>query len=80
MTRDEVYKELMDKAIENKVELTDKAYMIADFRAKGNIPLSKCPCAIMDSERYCISPKCMEAIKDNGVCGCNCFRLLTSLK
>lgn len=74
MTRDEVYKELMDKAIENKVELTDKAYMIADFRAKGNIPLSKCPCCLHDPERFCISEKCMKAIQEKGVCGCKCFK------
>ena len=74
MTRDEVYKQLMDKAIENKVELTDKAYMLADFRAKGNIPLTSCPCCLHDTERYCISQKCMDAIQKEGKCRCNCFR------
>lgn len=74
MTRDDYYKQLMDKAIEYKVELTDKAYMIADFRAKANIPLNVCPCCIRDRERYCISEKCMKAIQENGKCGCNCFK------
>lgn len=74
MTRDEVYKQLMDKAIEYKVELTDKAYMIADFRVKANIPLTSCPCCIRDNERYCISKKCLETIQKNGICGCKCFK------
>lgn len=74
MTRDEVYKLLMDKAIENKVELTDKAYTIADFRAKANVGLDKCLCCLHDNDRYCISPKCMETIQKEGKCRCNCFR------
>ena len=74
MTRDEVYKELMDCAIKNKVELTDKAYNIAGFRAMANVGLDKCLCCLHDPERYCISEKCMKTIQEKGVCGCNCFR------
>lgn len=74
MTRDEVYKELMDCAIKNKVELTDKAYNIAGFRAMANVGLNKCLCCLHDPERFCISEKCMKTIQEKGVCGCNCFR------
>lgn len=74
MTRDEVYKELMDCAIKNKVELTDKAYNIAGFRAMANVGLNKCLCCLHDPERYCISEKCMKTIQEKGVCGCNCFK------
>lgn len=74
MTRDDIYKELKQKADEYGVELTDKAYLIAEFRAKANIPLTSCPCCIHDKERYCISEKCLKAIKEKGRCGCNCYR------
>lgn len=74
MTRDEVYKELMDCAIKNKVELTNKAYNIAGFRAMANVGLDKCLCCIKDKERFCISEKCMKTIQEKGVCGCNCFK------
>lgn len=74
MTRDEVYKQLMGKAIENKVELTDKAYTIADFRAKANVGLEHCLCCIHNPKRYCISEECMKDIQEKGVCRCNCYR------
>lgn len=74
MTRDEVYKQLMDKAIENKVELSDKAYNVAGFRAMANIGLDKCACCIHNQERYCISPKCLKDIQENGICSCRVFK------
>lgn len=74
MTRDEVYKQLMDKAIEYKVELTDKAYNVAGFRAMANIGLNKCACCVHNPERYCISKSCMEDIQKDGICRCKVFK------
>ena len=74
MTRDEIYKQMMDKAIENKVELSDSAYRVCNFRAMANIGLDKCACCLHDAERYCISPKCLKDIQENGICHCKVFK------
>lgn len=33
----------------------------------------RCPCDGNNSKRYCISEMCIEDIKRDGVCHCNCY-------
>lgn len=61
-------------AKENDLELTENAHNVCAFRARADIPLSVCPCARADKERFCISAKCMEDINAIGVCHCQVFR------
>lgn len=36
--------------------------------------MMRCPCAANDKDRYCGSPKCIQEIKENGVCHCGLYR------
>ena len=74
MNIDEIEVSVAKLAQENGLELTDNAHNICAFRARADIPLSVCPCSRGDSERFCISPKCMDDINKFGKCHCNCFR------
>ena len=49
------------------------AKKIAAMREKLNIPLSKCPCDPMNTDRGCIGKQCMKELIEQGVCHCNCF-------
>ena len=73
MTVEEIEQEVSKLAKENGLELTENAHKVCAFRARADIPLSVCPCARADKERYCISPKCMEDIKTVGECHCRVF-------
>ena len=74
MTVEEIELAVSKLAKENGLELTENAYKICSFRARADIPLSVCPCARADKERFCISKKCMDDINNLGVCHCNCFK------
>ena len=74
MTVEEIEQAVSKLAKENDLELTENAHKVCAFRARADIPLSVCPCARADKERYCISQKCMEDINTIGVCHCNCYR------
>lgn len=49
------------------------AKKIAAMREKLNIPLSKCPCDPMNTERGCIGKQCMKELIEKGDCHCHCF-------
>lgn len=46
---------------------------IAAMREKLDIPLNKCPCDPMNTDRGCIGKQCMKELIEQGVCHCNCF-------
>lgn len=69
-----IYEIMKTLAAQNNVVMTDNALKIAEFRAKRNIPIEKCPCDVKDSDRGCISRKCLSEINETGVCHCNCFK------
>lgn len=46
---------------------------IAAMREKLNIPLSKCPCDPMNTDRGCIGKQCMKELIEQGTCHCHCF-------
>jgi len=74
MTLDE-YEQLLRKiSKDNGLELTENAYRIARFRERTQLPMDKCPCSPNDSERFCISEKCMDDIIKLGKCHCQCFK------
>lgn len=74
MSLEEIELAVSKLAKENGLELTENAHNVCAFRARADIPLSVCPCARADKERYCISPKCMQDIIDHSTCHCNVFR------
>ena len=73
MSTDTVYAQLERIARDNGLKLTDNAYNIAKFRARIDLPMSQCPCAQGDKERFCISEQCMKDIEKYGICHCRCF-------
>ena len=52
----------------NKMKIIEAKLML--FRGKE---LIKCPCAAQDEERYCGSPKCIQEVKEKGICHCHLF-------
>lgn len=65
---------MLKLANEKGVEPTDFTEKIARVRVRLGIPISVCPCASKDTERGCISTKCMNEIKEVGQCHCHAFR------
>lgn len=74
MIVEEIEREVSKLAEQNGLELTENAHKVCSFRARAEIPLSICPCARADKERYCISKKCMDDIEAYGVCHCQVFK------
>ena len=65
----------------NCLDLTDKTYNIALFRAKANLPCNLCPCKIRDRMMGCchlkglqMKKKCYDRIQKEGVCFCGAFK------
>lgn len=71
---EEMYSSIVKIAKKHNVELTQNAGKIARARVLTDCPLDKCICDREDSERGCISAKCMKEIEELGVCHCNCFK------
>ena len=67
--------ELKKIADKNGFKLSQNAEKVARYREVADIPLSICCCHKNDKERFCISQKCMDDIKNNGICACNVFLL-----
>lgn len=38
--------------------------------------IGKCPCDVSDEKRGCISDKCLDEIKNQGICHCKSFERL----
>lgn len=73
MTEDDIYLELKKLADANGYQLTENAIKICAFRARADIPLTKCPCSQNDPNRYCISETCKQDIEQHGRCHCSCY-------
>lgn len=56
------------------VEPTEFLPKIAKAREVMKIGIDVCPCAKDDTDRGCISAKCMREIQEMGICHCHCFR------
>lgn len=73
MLEEEIYKKMEEIARGNGVELTENAHKIAKARIMMKCPLTLCICDPKDAERGCISKKCMDEIKEKGMCHCRCY-------
>lgn len=69
-----MYNNICNIAEKHNVDVTDKAMKIARARVLTDCPLYLCVCARDDTERGCISPKCMKEIEEKGMCHCQCYR------
>lgn len=69
-------KVMLELAKKHGVEPTEFLPKIAKVREKLGIELSICPCARDDSDRGCISAKCLREIEEQGHCHCNAYRRL----
>lgn len=65
--------DMLKEAYRTGVQPTENTEKIAKVRVRMNIPMNKCPCHAKDTDRGCISDKCLQEIEEKGVCGCNCF-------
>ena len=74
MTKEEMFEQIKNMATQHNVELTENAQKVANARAMMNCFLDKCICNQKDEERFCISKKCMDEIKETGQCHCRCYR------
>ena len=70
MTFDELYESILDKAINNKVDLSDFAYDIV--KVWSQCSMDKCIKHLKD-DRCCICKKCLLDIQKNGKCDGNVF-------
>lgn len=78
-TRSEVDKWLIKErmlilAAYNKYSITNNFDKIVNARYNMHLNWNQCPCG--GDNRGCISELCHKEIKENGVCHCNCFKLL----
>ena len=65
--------DMMRAAKEAGVELTENTEKIARARVRMGLPITVCPCASSDTDRGCISPKCLKEINEVNTCHCNCY-------
>ena len=65
--------DMIKLAKEAGVELTENTERIAKARIRMGIPITVCPCASKDTDRGCISPKCLQEIQETRRCHCNCY-------
>ena len=66
--------DMMRAAKEAGVELTENTEKIARARVRMGLPITVCPCASSDTDRGCISPKCLKEINEANICHCSAFR------
>lgn len=65
--------DMMRAANDAGVDLTENTEKIARARVRMGIPITVCPCGTEDTDRGCISPKCLKEINDKNICHCCCF-------
>lgn len=66
--------EMLKRAEEKGVEPTENLAKIAKARIRMHRDITVCPCAPDDTDRGCISTKCLREINEKGLCHCSCFR------
>ena len=76
MTTDEVFESLLNKAIQNGVELSGDSYFIARIWAECG--MNKCLSHLKD-KRCCICKECLLDIKKNGKCDGGVFEKRSEL-
>lgn len=69
--------EMLNKAEEAGVEPTENLVKIAKARVRMHLDISQCPCAAQDTDRGCISAKCLREIEEEGICHCTAYRKKT---
>lgn len=65
---------MLQKAKERDVEPSEFLCRIAKARVRMHLDITVCPCAAQDTDRGCISAKCLREIEEKGICHCCCFR------
>lgn len=68
-----MYNNICKIAEKYNVGISENARKIARARVLTDCPLNLCICDRNDSERGCISPKCMKEVEESGICHCRCF-------
>ena len=74
LNEQEMIEEMLQLATAAGVRPTGNLPKIAAARVRMGLDISRCPCAAKDGDRGCISDKCLQEIKEKGVCHCNCFQ------
>ena len=70
----EMIKEMTTRAALAGVEPTENLEKIAKARVRMHLDISVCPCAAQDTDRGCISAKCLREINEEGICHCTAFK------
>ena len=65
--------EMLKRAEENDVRPSEYLCRIAKARVRMHKDITVCPCAPNDTDRGCISAKCLREIQETGTCHCNAF-------
>lgn len=56
------------------VDCTENFPKIVKARGIMGLDITVCPCAADDTDRGCISAKCLREIKEEGICHCRCYK------
>lgn len=70
----EMINEMTTRAALAGVEPTENLEKIAKARVRMHMDISVCPCAAKDTDRGCISSKCLREIEEEGICHCTAFK------
>lgn len=73
MTKEEMIEAMLKLAEKYNVKPTENLPKIANARVRMGLPITVCPCSAKDTDRGCISPKCLKEIQEDGICHCHCF-------
>lgn len=71
---EEMLSEMQKRAEESGVDTTEFTERIAKARIRMHLDITVCPCAAEDTDRGCISAKCLREIKETGICHCHAFK------
>ena len=66
--------EMLKRAEEAGVSPTENLAKIAKARVRMHRDITVCPCHPQDTDRGCISAKCLREIKETGMCCCTAFK------
>lgn len=73
----EMIKEMTIRAALAGVDPTENLDKIAKARVRMHMDISVCPCHSKDTDRGCISSKCLREINEEGICHCTAFKKKT---
>lgn len=71
---EEMLSDMQIRAEEAGVDTTEYTERIAKARIRMHMDITVCPCAADDTDRGCISAKCLREIKETGMCHCHAFK------